>query len=140
MDFHCAFSDLQFTRNQLVRLARDDTGQDLALACRQALESRTGLAIGGLPLTREAMAAHRLQHGLDQTVIVNRLLEEIGGAAVYLVSDMATAVTGDVHFVDAGYNIISMPQPDALKTVDAAEEAAEAKAAEEGPVAGHAAE
>ena len=67
-------------------------------------------------------------------------IEEVGGAAVYLVSDMATAVTGDIHYVDGGYNIISMPQPDALKTVDAAEEAAEAKAAEEAQATGHAAE
>jgi len=42
-------------------------------------------------------------------------LEEIGGAALYLLSDLATGVTGDIHFVDSGYNIITMPQPTALK-------------------------
>jgi enoyl-[acyl-carrier protein] reductase I len=30
-------------------------------------------------------------------------------------SDLSTGVTGDIHFVDSGYNIISMPQPDDLK-------------------------
>src|SRR5271163_3668263 len=55
-------------------------------------------------------------------------LDEIGGAALYLLSDLSTGVTGDIHFVDSGYNIISMPQPDALKTVDAAETAAEQRA------------
>ena len=42
-------------------------------------------------------------------------LEEIGGAALYLLSDLSTGVTGDIHFVDSGYNIITMPHPDALK-------------------------
>jgi enoyl-[acyl-carrier protein] reductase I len=42
-------------------------------------------------------------------------LDEIGGAALYLLSDLSTGVTGDVHFVDSGYNIITMPHPDALK-------------------------
>jgi len=56
-------------------------------------------------------------------------IEEIGGSALYLLSDLSTGVTGEVHFVDSGYNIISMPQPDALKTVDDAETAAEARIA-----------
>jgi enoyl-[acyl-carrier protein] reductase I len=42
-------------------------------------------------------------------------LEELGGAGLYLLSDLSTGVTGEVHFVDSGYNVISMPQPDALK-------------------------
>ena len=52
-------------------------------------------------------------------------IEEIGGAALYLLSDLSTGVTGDIHYVDSGYNIISMPHPDALQTVDDAESAAE---------------
>jgi len=46
---------------------------------------------------------------------------EIGGAAVYLLSDLSSGVTGDIHFVDSGYNIITMPHPDALKTLDVPE-------------------
>jgi len=42
-------------------------------------------------------------------------LEELGGTALYLLSDLSGGVTGETHFVDAGYNIISMPHPDALK-------------------------
>ena len=45
-------------------------------------------------------------------------LEEIGGAALYLLSDLSTGVTGDIHFVDSGYNIITMPHPSALKNGD----------------------
>jgi enoyl-[acyl-carrier protein] reductase I len=41
-------------------------------------------------------------------------LDEIGGAALYLLSDLSTGVTGDIHFVDSGYNVITMPHPAAL--------------------------
>jgi enoyl-[acyl-carrier protein] reductase I len=58
-------------------------------------------------------------------------IEEVGGAALYLLSDLSTGVTGEVHFVDSGYNIISMPHPDVLKT----QEDAEAKLAADAPVA-----
>ena len=42
-------------------------------------------------------------------------LDELGGAAVYLLSDLSTGVTGEIHFVDSGYNVIAMPHPDALR-------------------------
>lgn len=42
-------------------------------------------------------------------------LDEIGGAALYLLSPMSGAVTGEVHFVDCGYNTVSMPSLDQLK-------------------------
>src|SRR5262250_2095005 len=45
-------------------------------------------------------------------------LDEIGGAAVYLLSDLSTGVTGNIEFVDSGYNIITMPQPSLLKNGD----------------------
>ena len=43
-------------------------------------------------------------------------LEELGGAGLYLLSDLSSGVTGEIHFVDSGYNIIAMPQPDALRS------------------------
>ena len=45
-------------------------------------------------------------------------LDEVGGAALYLLSDLSGAVTGEVHYVDCGYNCVSMPTLDALKTLD----------------------
>jgi enoyl-[acyl-carrier protein] reductase I len=42
-------------------------------------------------------------------------LEEVGGAGLYLVSDLSGGVTGEVHFVDAGYNVISMPRPEDVR-------------------------
>jgi enoyl-[acyl-carrier protein] reductase I len=37
-------------------------------------------------------------------------IEDIGGAAVWLASDMASKVTGEVLFVDSGYNIVGIPE------------------------------
>ena len=42
-------------------------------------------------------------------------LDELGGSALYLLSDLSGGVTGEIHYVDSGYNIISMPRPEALK-------------------------
>lgn len=49
-------------------------------------------------------------------------IEEIGGAALYLLSDLGAAVTGGVHYVDGGYNIISMPRLDELRQPSTAAE------------------
>ena len=51
-------------------------------------------------------------------------LDEIGGAALYLLSELSTGVTGDIHFVNSGYNIITMPQPSALRSGEGFEEMA----------------
>jgi enoyl-[acyl-carrier protein] reductase I len=42
-------------------------------------------------------------------------LDELGGSAVYLLSHLSGGVTGETHFVDSGYNVISMPRPENLK-------------------------
>jgi enoyl-[acyl-carrier protein] reductase I len=39
--------------------------------------------------------------------------EEVGDTAVYLLSDLARGVTGEIHHVDAGYHIVGMKHPDA---------------------------
>jgi enoyl-[acyl-carrier protein] reductase I len=45
-------------------------------------------------------------------------LNEVGGSALYLLSDMSGAVTGEVHFVDCGYSTVAMPNLEALKRID----------------------
>jgi enoyl-[acyl-carrier protein] reductase I len=40
-------------------------------------------------------------------------IEEVGDTAVYLLSDLSRAVTGEIHHVDAGYHIVGMKHPDA---------------------------
>ncbi|MDD7909535.1 enoyl-ACP reductase FabI [Pseudovibrio exalbescens] len=46
--------------------------------------------------------------------------DQLGGSGLYLLSDLSGGVTGEVHFVDAGYNIMSMPRLESLKTLDKA--------------------
>ncbi|MEQ1648701.1 MAG: enoyl-ACP reductase FabI [Hyphomicrobiaceae bacterium] len=47
-------------------------------------------------------------------------LDEVAGSAIYLLSDLGGAVTGETHFVDCGYNVVSMPTLQALKAQDEA--------------------
>jgi enoyl-[acyl-carrier protein] reductase I len=48
-------------------------------------------------------------------------LDHLGGTALYLLSDLSNGVTGEVHFVDAGYNIIGVPPASLLKSWSATE-------------------
>ncbi len=41
-------------------------------------------------------------------------LDEIGGSALYLLSELSGGVTGEIHLVDAGYNIMLQPRPEDL--------------------------
>jgi enoyl-[acyl-carrier protein] reductase I len=43
----------------------------------------------------------------------NVTIEDVGGAGVYLLSDLASGVTGEIHHVDAGYNVVGMKAEDA---------------------------
>ena len=38
-------------------------------------------------------------------------IDDVGGSALYLLSDLSAAVTGEIHYVDAGYNKVGMPNP-----------------------------
>ena len=49
-------------------------------------------------------------------------LDEVGGAALYLLSDLSGAVTGEVHFVDCGYSTIAMPNMNTLKAFEQVDE------------------
>ena len=52
---------------------------------------------------------NELNSPLKRTVTI----EEVGGAGLYLLSDLASGVTGEIHHVDAGYNVIGMKAEDA---------------------------
>lgn len=45
-------------------------------------------------------------------------IDDVGGAALYLLSDLSVGVTGEIHYVDAGYHVVSMPTLDELKRTD----------------------
>jgi enoyl-[acyl-carrier protein] reductase I len=48
-------------------------------------------------------------------------LDELGGSALYLLSDLSTGVTGEIHYVDSGYNIISMPRTEEMRAAGEAD-------------------
>ncbi len=103
-------------------LAVDFGGQAIRVNAISAGPIRT-LAGAGIAEARQMFAFQQRHSPLKRGVT----LDEIGGAALYLLSDLSTGVTGDIHFVDSGYNIITMPQPTALKDETAANERAVAK-------------
>jgi len=70
-----------------------------------------GIADGRVMFTFQKAHAP-LRRGLD--------LADIGGAALYLLSDLSSGVTGEIHHVDAGFNIVLFPHPDSLKAETAA--------------------
>ena len=47
-----------------------------------------------------------------KTTIIEKL-DDVGGSAVYLLSDMSTGVSGETHHVDCGYHVVGMKAIDA---------------------------
>lgn len=68
------------------------------------------LAGAGIADARAMFSFQKTHAPLRRTVT----LDEVGGAALYLLSDLSTGVTGEIHHVDSGYNIISTPRPDRM--------------------------
>jgi enoyl-[acyl-carrier protein] reductase I len=48
---------------------------------------------------------------LNAPLMRNVTIEEVGGAGLYLLSDLSSGVTGEVHHVDSGYHIVGMKNP-----------------------------
>ena len=94
-------------------LAADFGRQGIRVNAISAGPVRT-LAGSGIGDSRAMFAFQQKHSPLGRGVT----LEELGGTALYLLSDLSGGVTGEIHFVDSGYNIISMPHPDALKADD----------------------
>ena len=87
-------------------LAVDLGPQNIRVNAISAGPMRTlaGSAIGG--------ARHILRWSQEHAPLERNLqLEDIGGAALYLVSDLSRSVTGEVHHVDSGFNIVGIPAP-----------------------------
>ena len=67
------------------------------------------LAASGIGDFRYILRWNQLNAPMERNVSV----EEVGGAGLYLLSDLSTAVTGEIHHVDCGYHIIGMKNPKA---------------------------
>ena len=87
-------------------LAADFGPENIRVNAISAGPVRT-LAGAGIADARFMFNFQRDHSPLRRTVTI----DNVGGGALYLLSDLSAGVTGEVHFVDAGYNIISMPRP-----------------------------
>ena len=67
------------------------------------------LAASGIGDFRYILKWNELNSPLRRNVTI----EDVGGAGLYLLSDLASGVTGEVHHVDAGYHVVGMKQEDA---------------------------
>ena len=72
------------------------------------------LAGAGIADARHMFSFQQRNSPLRRTVS----LDEVGGSALYLLSDLSGGVTGEIHYVDSGYHIVSMPSLDELKRTD----------------------
>jgi enoyl-[acyl-carrier protein] reductase I len=99
-----------------VRYLASDFGADgIRVNAISAGPVRT-LAGAGIADARLMFSYQKAHSPLRRSVSV----EDIGGSALYLLSDLSGGVTGEIHYVDCGYNIISMPRPQVLKAQDEA--------------------
>ncbi len=86
-------------------LAVDLGGENIRVNTLSAGPMRTlaGAAISG--------ARHIFRHSEQQAPLGrNPDINEVGRAAVYLLSDLASGVTGETHYVDGGYHHIGVPR------------------------------
>lgn len=111
-----------------VRYLAADLGPDgIRVNCISAGPMRTlaGSAIGD---ARLMFRWNRMNAPMKKNIE----LEDVGNAGLYLLSDLSGGVTGEVHYVDSGYNIVGMPSTADLKLMGLPDEndAKQARAAE----------
>ena len=73
------------------------------------------LAGAGISDARAMLSWQQKNSPMRRTVTI----DDVGQSALYLLSDMSRGVTGEIHYVDSGYNITSMPVLDSLRKADA---------------------
>jgi enoyl-[acyl-carrier protein] reductase I len=67
------------------------------------------LAASGIGDFRYILKWNQLNAPMERNVGI----EEVGGAGLYLLSDLSSGVTGEVHHVDCGYHVVAMKNPNA---------------------------
>ena len=105
-----------------VRYLAADLGPDnIRVNCISAGPMRTlaGSAIG------DARLMFRW-HKMNAPMKRNIELEHVGNAGMYLLSELSAGVTGEIHYVDSGYNVVGMPSTADLKSMGLPEESARA--------------
>ncbi|MEA2778815.1 MAG: enoyl-[acyl-carrier protein] reductase [Rhodospirillaceae bacterium] len=95
-------------------LAADLGGQGIRVNAISAGPIKT-LAASGIGDFRYILRWNELNAPLKRNVTI----EQVGGAALYLLSDLAQGVSGEVHHVDSGYHVVGMLRTDAVPEVRA---------------------
>jgi enoyl-[acyl-carrier protein] reductase I len=91
-------------------LAADLGGRNIRVNAISAGPIKT-LAASGIGDFRYILRWNQLNAPLKRNVTI----EDVGGAAVFLLSDLGSGVTGEVHHVDAGYHVVGMMATDSAK-------------------------
>ncbi len=92
-----------------VRYLAEDLGKDRIRVNAISAGPMKTLAASGIGDFRYILKWNEYNSPLRRNVT----LDDIGGAGIYLLSDLSTGVTGEVHHVDCGYNIVGMKAVDA---------------------------
>ena len=97
------------TELDLVRYLATDLGeQNIRVNAISAGPIKT-LAASGIGDFRYILRWNQYNSPLRRNVTI----EDVGGSALYLLSDLASGVTGEIHHVDCGYHLVGMKNPDA---------------------------
>ncbi|NKB53496.1 MAG: enoyl-ACP reductase FabI [Rhizobiaceae bacterium] len=94
-------------------LASDFGPHDIRVNAISAGPMRT-LAGAGISDSRAMFSYQKRNAPLRRTVS----LDEVGGAGLYLLSELSGGVTGEIHFVDSGYSTLSMPRLEEIRAAD----------------------
>ncbi len=96
-----------------VRYLASDLGQDRIRVNAISAGPIKTLAASGIGDFRYILKWNEFNSPLKRNVS----LDQVGGAAVYLLSDLSGGVTGEVHHVDCGYHVVGMMAVDAAPEV-----------------------
>ncbi len=102
-----------------VRYLAADLGRRVSASTRLSAGPMRTLSGAGVSDARVIFNFQRDHSPLQRTPT----LDEVAGSALYLLSPLSGAVTGEVHFVDCGYNMVSMPSLQSLKEQDTEDKA-----------------
>ncbi len=93
------------TLEMTVKYLAEDLGKDgirVNAISAGPIKTLAAAGIGDFSFMLKWNAAHS---PLKENVTIN----QVGNSGMYLLSDLSSGVTGEIHYVDAGYNIMGMP-------------------------------
>ena len=94
-----------------VRYLASDMGQNNIRVNAISAGPIKTLASSGINDFKTMLSMHESTSPLGR----NTTVEDVAGAALYLLSDLSKGVTGEIHYVDCGYNIMGVNRPPSIK-------------------------